>query len=153
MGEAGHALQAAEVLAAPADEIGLGIVILDLQAGLDSANLGPALMQVLLVAVHHAGHDHLAALQDLGDDAGQLFRRAGEAAQQIRLAVAVVPPFAAGIGLIPPGADAGFAGPAVVEEDGRLAHLGPVHLRLPFICPPPAPAPLVLYAVRRVLAP
>src|SRR5260370_41465594 len=144
MGEAGHALQAAEVLAAPADEIALGIVILNLQAGLDALNLGPALMQVLLVAVHHAGHDHLAALQDLGDDAGQLFRRAGAPAKKIRLALAVVPPFAAGIGLIPPGADAGFAGPAVVEENGRLAHLGPVHLRLPFIGTPAPPADILL---------
>src|SRR5262249_22743503 len=152
MGEAGHAAQPAEVLAAPADEIALGIVILNLEAGLDALNLGPALVQILLVAVHHARHHDLAALQNLGDDAGQLFRRAAEAAQKVRLAVAVVPPFAAGIGLVPPGADAGFAGTAVVKEDGGLAHLSPVHLRLPFNGPESAPADIVLDDVRRMLA-
>ena len=58
---------------------------------------------------------------------GKFLGRCREAAQQERFAVTEVPPVAAGVGLIPVVADARLAGAAVVEEDGRLADLGPVH--------------------------
>src|SRR5262249_41006592 len=59
---------------------------------------------------------------------------------------------AAAVGLIPPGADAGLAGAAVVEEDRELAGLGPVHLRLPLVGAEPAAADVVLDEFLRVLA-
>ena len=66
--------------------------------------------------------------------------------------MAVVPPFAAGVGLIPPVADAGLAGAAVMEEHGQSAGLGPIHLRLPFVGPQTAAADVVLDDVGRMFA-
>src|SRR5207302_10809252 len=121
----------AEVLAAPADEIALGLVVLNLQARLEPLDLAAALVQVFLVSVDHARHDHFAAFEYLRHSSRQLLGLAGVAAQEIRLAVTVVPPLAAGVGLVPPGADARFAGAAVVEEHRELARLGPVDRRFP----------------------
>src|ERR1019366_4435331 len=99
----------------------------------DALNFRAAIVQVLLVAVDHAGSDGFLALQHLLDDASQLLGIAAKRAQEIRLSVFVIPPVAAAVRLIPPGADAGLAGAAIMEEDGSLARLGPVHLRLPFV--------------------
>src|SRR5262249_31488837 len=54
MGKAGHALEPAEIFAAPADEIALRVVILNLQARFHPLDFGAAIVQILLVAVHHA---------------------------------------------------------------------------------------------------
>jgi hypothetical protein len=150
--EALHAHEAAEVLAAPAEEVALRIVIQQFEADLEALDLGPAIVQVFLVAVDHARGGDLLALQHLIDDAGEFVGVAAEAAQQERLGVAVVPPFAAGVGLIPPGADAGLRRAALIEEDGRLARLRPVHLRLPLVGAQAAAADVVLDDVGRVLA-
>src|SRR5262249_34759815 len=141
-----------EARAAPADELALGVLVLELEADLEPLDFGPAVVQVLLVAVHHARGDGLAAGEQLADDGGQLLGRAAEGAQQVGLAVAVVPPFAAAVGLVPPVADAGLAGAAVVDPDGALARLGPVHLRLPLVGAQPAAADVVLDDLLRVLA-
>src|SRR5215471_18915965 len=66
--------------------------------------------------------------------------------------MAVVPPFAAGVRLVPPSADARLARPAIVEENGELARLGPLDRRLPFVGPQTAAADVVLDDVGRVLA-
>ena len=49
-------------------------------------------------------------------------------------------------------ADVRLAGPAVVEEDGLLADLGPLHDLFPLARPQPAAADVVLDLVLRVLA-
>src|SRR5207244_7675893 len=84
--------------------------------------------------------------------ADQLFRRPAIAAEQERLAVAVIPPFAAGIGLVPPSADASFAGAAVVEKRRHLARLGPIHLHFPFVGTQAAAANVVLDDIGRMFA-
>ena len=66
--------------------------------------------------------------------------------------MAMIPPFAAGVGLIPPGADARFAGPAVAEEHREFARTGPVHLRLPLVGPQTAATDVVLDDFGGVLA-
>ena len=87
MAEAGHAVQPAKILAAPADKITLGVVILQLQADAQPLDLGPAVVQVLFVSVDHARGDDFAASEHLGHDAGQLFRLAAEAPQKEGLGV------------------------------------------------------------------
>src|SRR5262249_6839742 len=114
--------------------------------------LGLAIVQVFLVAVHHARNDDFFVVIHLRHDADELFRWAAIAAQEERFAVAVVPPLAAGVGLVPPGADAGFAGAAVMEHDRHLAGLGPFHLRLPLIGAETAEADVVLDDIAVVLA-
>src|SRR5207244_4228376 len=74
--------------------------------------------------------DCLPAGDHLGGGRGQFFGVAAERAQEVRLAVTHGPPVA-GVALVPVPADAGFAGPAVVEDDGQLARLGPFHHVLP----------------------
>ena len=144
MREPGHAGDAAKVLAAPADEIALGIVILKLQAGPQPLNAGPPQMEVVLVAVHHARHDDLFARHDLLHGDGQFVHLAGKAAQQERLAVAHGPPLTAGIALVPIIAGARFAGPAIMKEDGGLADLRPFHGVLPLAGMEAAAADVVL---------
>ena len=132
MREAGHAGDRAEVVAAPAREVALRVVVLQLEAGFHPLNSRGAKLQRHLVPIDHAGDDDLLASEHRLHDADQLVRRPGIAAEQIWLAVAHVPPLATGVGLIPIVADAGLAGSTVVEEDGRLAGFRPLHDRLPF---------------------
>ena len=101
-------------------------------------------MEVVLVAVHHAGHHDLLARHDLLHGDGQLFHLAGKAAQQERLAVAHGPPLTAGIALVPIIAGARFAGPAIMKEDGGLADLRPFHGVLPLAGMEAAAADVVL---------
>src|SRR5262249_5073253 len=58
----------------------------------------------------------------------------------------------AAVALVPVGADAGLAGPAVVEEDSGLTDLGPFHRVLPFARVEAAPADIVLNRLGWVLA-
>src|SRR5262249_11853834 len=88
--EAGHAGQPAEVLAAPADEVALGVVV-ELQAGLDALDLALHRLHVV-VRTDHAGDDHLLAGDDLLDGADELVHLAGVRPQQVRLAVDHAPP-------------------------------------------------------------
>src|ERR1700731_2520145 len=92
---------------------------------------GPAQVEIVLVAVHHAGDDRFLAGEDVVDGAGELIDLAAIAAQQERLPGTHAPPFAAGVRLVPVVADACFAGAAVVEKDGGLADLDPFHRVLP----------------------
>src|SRR5205823_8961425 len=108
-----HVGQAAEIVAAPADEIALGVVVDQLEAGLDPLDLGPALVQVFQVAVDHARHHYFLALEHTLDRRGQLLNVAGVAAQEERFAVYVVPLGVVAVALVPPGADAGLTGVAV----------------------------------------
>ena len=61
------------------------------------------------------------------------------------------PPVAVGVGLVPIGADAGFASAAVVEKDGSLADFRPFHRVLPFPWVEAASPNVVLDNVRRML--
>src|SRR5262249_23502260 len=130
--EAGHSFDQAEVLGTPADEIPLGIVILQLETRLEPLNLGLLLVQVLLVAIDHGSDDDFFIVVDGGDGIDELLYLARVRAQHERFAVAHAPPFAAGIGLVPVVADARLTGAAIVEEDRNLARLGPFHRVLPF---------------------
>ena len=127
MGEARHPGHAAEVLAAPADEIALRVVVLQLEADFEPLDAGTAQVQVFQVAVDHAGHDRFLAGQDLPHGRDQLIGRAGVGAEQVRLAVAHGPPLAAGIRLVPVFAGEGLAGVALVEEHADAARLDAVH--------------------------
>src|SRR5262249_35411436 len=68
------------------------------------------------------------------------------------LAVAMVPPVAALVALVPVLADARFARCAVVEEDGEFADLGPFDRRLGLELIEAADADVVLDLIARVLA-
>jgi hypothetical protein len=150
--EARHALQPADVLAAPPDEVALRVVVELLEAGLHPLDAGRPLVDRLLVAVHHARDDHLLAVQDLGDEPGELLDLAGVAPQHERLAVRHAPPLPLRVRLVPRRAEVRLAGPAVVEEDGRLADLRPPHDLLPLARAQPAAADVVLDLGLRVLA-
>src|SRR5207248_7611659 len=106
--------------------------ILEFQAGTQALDAGAANMEVVLVAVYHARHNHFFATEDVGDCRGQFVHLPAIAAQQERLAMAHAPPFAARVRLVPVSADAGFAGAAIVEEDSGLTYLCPFHRILPF---------------------
>ena len=66
---------------------------------------------------------------------------ADESPEEERFAVAMIPPLAAGVGLVPPVADARFAGAAIVEEAGDLARPAPTGARKsgPRSIPSPTP--------------
>ena len=59
MREAGHVRHAHQVLAAPAGEVALGVVVQDLEAGPQARDPGPAQVQVILVAIDHARNDNV----------------------------------------------------------------------------------------------
>jgi len=69
--EGGHPGEAAEVLAAPADEVALLVVGGQLEAAAQPLDLGPPQVQVVLVAVHHAGDDDLLVVEDVLDGGGE----------------------------------------------------------------------------------
>src|SRR5260221_548346 len=81
----------ADVLAAPADEVALRVVVLNLEARLHALDLRGLLVQGFLVAVHHARDDDFLVGEDLGDEAGELIDLAGVGAHQERLAVRHAP--------------------------------------------------------------
>ncbi len=62
------------------------------------------------------------------------------------------PPLAFLVALIPVSTDAGLAGPAIVEEDGNPALLGPAHDVLPFARMEAALADVVLDLILWMLA-
>ena len=57
----------AEIFTAPAEEVALGVVVLDFEADLEPLNLGSLIVQVFLVAVHHARDDDFLAGDHGGD--------------------------------------------------------------------------------------
>ena len=79
--ESGHAVEPDEIFAAPADEVALGIVILQLETGFEPLNPRPPQVQIILVAVYHAGHDHFLAGDDIRRRCGKFIHITSEAAQ------------------------------------------------------------------------